>query len=126
MTIEDLIFSACHEDWPASLRLKTPNAQLLIARDYVNSVCKVDISTVDDTKRDETLARLILRTYARNISTLAKKSSMLKDIRTNIEALAENTFDNYVSALKKLFVIQDIGAWCRASARDKTIGERIE
>ena len=36
---------------------------------------------------------------------------MLKDIRSKIETLAENTFDSYVEALKKLFVIQDIDAW---------------
>ena len=114
MTIEELIFAACRGGWPASLRPTTVNAQLLIARNYIESVCKVDISTVDNINRDENLARLILRTYARNISTLAKKTSMLKDIRANIESLAENTFDSYVDALKRLFVIQDINPWSPA------------
>lgn len=111
MTIENLIFSACRGGWPASLKLKTPEAQLLIAKDYVNSLCEVDISTVDDINRDATLARLILRSYARNISTLATKSTMIKDVRSNFETLAENTFNSYVTAFKKLFVIQDIEAW---------------
>lgn len=114
MTLENLIFAACRGGWPASLKPGNAHARLLIARDYVNSMCKVDISTIDNTRRDETLARLILRTYARNISTLAKKSSMLKDIRAHVETLADNTFDNYVDALKKLFVIQDIEAWSPA------------
>ena len=111
MTIENLIFTACRGGWPASLKPANPNAQLLIAKDYVNSICKVELSTVDNTMRDETLARLILRSYARNISTLAKKSSMLKDLRAQVGTLAENTFDSYVVALKKLFVIQDIESW---------------
>ena len=111
MTIEDLIFVACRGGWPASLKPKTAEAQLLIARDYVNSICEVDISTVDNTERDESLARLILRTYARNISTLATKSTMIKDVRSNVETLAENTFNSYVNAFKKLFVIKDIEAW---------------
>ena len=111
MTIENLIFAACRGGWPASLKPANPNAQLLIAKDYVNSICKVELSTVDNTMRDETLARLILRSYARNISTLAKKSSMLKDLRAQVGTLAENTFDSYVVALKKLFVIQDIESW---------------
>ena len=111
MTIENLIFAACRGGWPASLKPANPNAQLLIAKDYVNSICKVELSTVDNTMRDETLARLILRSYARNISTLVKKSSMLKDLRAQLGTLAENTFDSYVVALKKLFVIQDIESW---------------
>ncbi|MGI6572253.1 MAG: ATP-binding protein [Fermentimonas sp.] len=111
MSIEGLIYAACRGGWPASLKPVMENARLLIARDYVNSVCSIEVSTVDNIQRDETLVRLILRTYARNISTLAKKSSMLKDIRSKIETLAENTFDSYVEALKKLFVIQDIDAW---------------
>ena len=126
MTIENLIFAACRGGWPASLKPGNAHARLLIVRDYVNSMCKVDISTVDNTRRDETLARLILRTYARNISTLAKKSSMLKDIRAHVETLADNTFDNYVDALKKLFVIQDIEAWSPAIRSATAIRSRLK
>ena len=111
MRIEELIYAACRGGWPASLKPFTENARLLIARDYVDSVCKIEVSTIDNIQRDETLVRLILRTYARNISTLAKKSSMIKDVKSKIETLAENTFDSYVKALKKLFIIQDIDAW---------------
>jgi len=126
MTIENLIFAACRGGWPASLKPGNAHARLLIVRDYVNSMCKVDISTVDNTRRDETLARLILRIYARNISTLAKKSSMLKDIRAHVETLADNTFDNYVDALKKLFVIQDIEAWSPAIRSATAIRSRLK
>lgn len=126
MTIENLIFAACRGGWPASLKPGNSHARLLIARDYVNSICKVDISTVDNTKRDETLARLILRAYARNVSTLAKKSSMMKDIRAHVETLAENTFDSYVDALKKLFVVQDIEAWSPAIRSATAIRSRLK
>ncbi len=114
MTIENLIFAACRGGWPASLKPRKANSRLLIARDYVNSLCKMDISTVDNIIRDETVARLILRSYARNVSTLAKKSSMLNDIRVQTDTLAENTFDSYVNAFRQLFVIQDIEAWSPA------------
>ncbi|HKM31542.1 MAG TPA: AAA family ATPase, partial [Bacteroidales bacterium] len=48
MTLEDLIFAACRGGWPASLKPRKANSRLLIARDYVNSLCKMDISTVDN------------------------------------------------------------------------------
>lgn len=120
LTVENLIFAACRGGWPASLKARTPKAKLMIAQNYVNSVCSEDISRIDDKQRMEKLTRRILYAYARNISTLAKSSSLLKDV-TGEESIecSRTTFDDYVSALEKLFVIQDIDAWCPA-IRSKT------
>ncbi len=114
LSIEELIFAACRGGWPASLRNMSDNAKLLIATDYLNIICEEDISRVDNTQRDATLARLILRSYARNICTLAKKSTMLADITVEREGTSLSTFDSYISALEKLFVIDDIPAWSPA------------
>lgn len=113
MTIEKLIFAACRGGWPATLKLTTDESRLRVAVDYVNSVCKVDISTVDKVNRDANLARLILRAYSRNISTLAKKKNIREDVNANMEC-SERTFDDYVAALSKLYVIEDIQAWSPA------------
>lgn len=111
LTIENLIFAACRGGWPASLDEMSENAKLLIAKDYVNIVCEEDISRVDKKQRNPVLARLIMRSYARNICTLAKKSSMLADVKGEMESTSVLTFDDYVTALEKLFVIDDIDAW---------------
>ena len=74
LSIEQLIFAACRGGWPASLDKMGTKAKLLIAKDYVDEICDKDISRVDKTRRNPTLARLILRSYARNICTLAKKT----------------------------------------------------
>lgn len=120
MTVEDLIFSACRGGWPATMNIKKESARLLVARNYVKTVCFEDISRVDGVQRNELLARMILRSYARNISTLAKKSSLMTDVAASGEvSCSEPTFDDYVSALRKLFVICDVEAWCPA-IRSKT------
>lgn len=111
MTIEQLIFAACRGGWPASLDVKSEKAKLLIAKDYVNIVCDEDISKVDGTKRNPLLARQIMKSYARNLCTLAKKTNMLKDMIAESESITMVTFDDYVAALEKLFVIEDIEAW---------------
>lgn len=113
-SIEELIFAACRGGWPAAHLAKTDSAKLNVARNYIDSLCSMDISTVDGVQRNEELARAILRSYARNISTLAKKSNMLKDVVANFETVAMNTFDSYLNAFQRLFVIQDIPAWCPA------------
>jgi len=120
MEVEDLIFAACRGGWPASLFASTPMAQLLIARNYVRTVCRDDISRIDGKNRDEILASRILRSYARNISTLAKNNTILGDVTASGEvSCSPDTFDDYISALRRLFVIQDIDAWCPA-IRSKT------
>ena len=114
MTVEKLIFAACRGGWPASLDVTSQEAQLLIAQDYVNVICDEDISRVDGVRRQPALARLIMRSYARNICTLVKKSKMLADITVEMEKTSMPTFDDYVSALQRLFVIEDVEAWCPA------------
>lgn len=114
MTVERLIFAACRGGWPASLDVSSPDAQLLIASDYVNAICDDDISRVDGVRRQASLARLVMRSYARNVCTLVKKSKMLADVTAEMERASMPTFDDYVSALQKLFVIEDVEAWCPA------------
>ena len=113
LSVDDLIFAACRGGWPSSLRKRSKAAQLLVAQSYFESLCKEDISNLDGVQRDETATRLLLRSYARNISTLASNRSVLNDINANFE-MSETTFYEYVKALKKLFVIQDVEAWCPA------------
>ena len=121
MSIEDLIFAACRGGWPATLVARSKKSQLLIARNYVRTVCSEDISRIDKKQRNEKLAMRILRSYARNISTLAKKTSMLADVVASGDVECSiDTFSDYVDALERLFVIQDIDAWCPA-IRSKTV-----
>lgn len=120
LSIEQLIFAACRGGWPASLDNMSEKAKLLIAKDYLDVICGEDISRVDKTRRNPALARLILRSYARNVCTLAKKSSMLADVSAEMEGISMPTFDDYLLALEKLFVIDDIEAWSPA-IRSKTV-----
>ena len=121
LSIEQLIFAACRGGWPATLRRKNPEAQLLTARDYISNICESDISTVDGVQRNPTWTGLILRSYARNISTLAKKSNILKDVTANADSMTMPTLDSYLNALEKLFVIEDVEAWCPAIRSATTI-----
>lgn len=116
--IPELIRVACRGGWPVTLQLSQKGA-MLVAKDYLNTVCETDISTVDKRQRNPKIARRILRSYARNISTIAKKKSLYDDTTSADISLSIDTFDDYVGALEKLFVIQDIDAWCPA-IRSKT------
>lgn len=114
MTIEDLIFAACRGGWPASLKASFDKAKLQIAKNYIRTVCDTDVSTIDGIERNEKIAKAILQSYARNISTLAKKSVIYKDVNEHLEGISDTTFDTYLNALQRLFVIQDVDAWSPA------------
>ena len=114
MSIEDLIFAACRGGWPSALRNKTEDTKLIVAREYLRNVCESDISTVDGISRNPILAETIIKSYARNLSTLAKKSIIHKDVMANYENITMPTLDSYINALERLFVIEDVEAWCPA------------
>ena len=113
LSIDELIFAACRGGWPSALFKNSDKSKLLVAQSYFEGLCREDISNIDGKTRDETVTTLLLRSYARNISTTAANTSILRDIRANTD-IGETTFYEYVAALKKLFVIQDIEAWCPA------------
>ena len=113
LSVEELIFAVCRGGWPSSLTAVGDDAKLFVATDYFSNVVEVDISRVDDVERDPALAAQLLRSYARNVSTLATKASIRKDILA-VREVSLPTIDSYLSALRKLFVIKDIEAWCPA------------
>ena len=120
LKMEEIIFAACRGGWPATLNLGDDKSKLLVAKEYVKSVYKNDISRIDGVKRNQKLAHLIMKSYARNISTLAKTTSILADVTASDDVeCTRPTLESYIEALEKLFVIQDIEAWC-PSIRSKT------
>ena len=121
LSVEKLIFAACRGGWPAALRRKSDVAKLMIAKDYLNNICESDISTVDGVQRNPTWTNMILRSYARNVSTLAKKTNIYRDVAANADSMTLQTMDTYLNALEKLFVIEDVEAWCPAIRSATTI-----
>lgn len=111
MKIEDLIFAACRGGWPASLN-KPADVQLLIAQDLVNSIVQDDMTKRNGISPNPALTSAILKSYARNISTLAKHTTILQDVISSANLTASSgTVEKHITALKKLFIIDDLPAW---------------
>ena len=119
LTIDGLAFAICRGGWPYSLSLKTDRSKLYIAMDYLSGICNAEISTVDGIKRDAASTRLLLRSYARNISEPATFASILADLDSRPAVGSAKSLGEYLAALEKLFVIEDVPAWCPA-IRSKT------
>lgn len=118
--IQRLAFLVCRGGWPKALEKKSERAALMQAQEYFEAVVRYDVSRVDNVKRDEELARRLMRSYARNQGSQASAGTILADIKANgEESMGENTIYSYITALKKIFVIEDSSAW-NPNLRSKT------
>ena len=118
MTIDDVIFSICRGGWPGSLNISSKEAQLEIAKDLYRQTCNVDISKIDGVKRNPAVSQAILKSYSRNLCTLAETKTLLADVKANYTVSDVTVFD-YLTALEQLYILDDVEAWS-PSIRSKT------
>lgn len=118
--LEDIAFLICRGGWPISL-VDNREQAIDITRNYYNSLFIFEESENERfrNKKPEIL-KMILRSYARSISTEASMQTILKDVRqSNERTMDERTLTEYVTALKDLFIIDDMQAW-NPNIRSKT------
>lgn len=114
LTYQDLLFAICRGGWPSSLSKSTKKAQLYVAKMYFDSLCEEDIYRVERVEKDTQRSRSFLKSYARNVCTLVKNSTLLSDINLNGVEMSENTLYKYLRGFNKLFIIDEIDSWSPA------------
>jgi len=118
ITIDDIAHCICRGGWPGSLDL-SKNMQLEVPKDLLESIIGRDIDEVDGIIKDKEKLRKIIKSYARNISTLAAHSTIYKDQSYDV-VVNPKTFDTYMNSLKRLYIVEDVLPWSqniRSSAR---------
>lgn len=119
-TIESLAFSICRGGWPKSIQKETEKTALMQAKEYYKAIVNNDISRVDNVKRDPERVRRLMRSYARHQGSQASIGTIKADISTNEpKDVSDETINSYISALRKIFVIEDMPAW-NPNLRSKT------
>ena len=119
LTVNDLFFAICRGGWPASLSKKSNKSKLSVVYSYLDAITYNDMSSIDGVKRSQSKVESILKSYARNVSSPAMDKTILEDINDNFESMSYPTYNSYIEALKKLFVIENIGVWS-PNVRSKT------
>lgn len=117
LTVPMIAKIICRGGWPEAVAKSTMSPQ--IARNYVDAVINADIQRVDGVDRSPHRVRQLLRSYARNISTMAAQRTILADVQANDKLFSDNTMYNYTNALRRIFLIEDIPAW-KPSLRSKS------
>jgi len=98
--------------WPASVGKPAARAAR-IARAYVDEVCSDDMSRVDGVARDPQKVRRLLHSLARNAEQATASKTMIGDMTAARDEarLAPDTVTDYLSALKRIFLVEEIGPW---------------
>jgi predicted AAA+ superfamily ATPase len=119
LSIEKLAFVINRGGWPAAARETDEKIAFAIASDYLEAVANEDISKADGIDKSPDRVKMLIRSLSRNISGEARTSTILSDLKANDESLSHVTIDQYIDALKAIFVIEDLPAWS-AKLRSRT------
>ena len=116
ISLKDIAFYVCRGGWPIAVKAKN-DAAIRVTNNYYNGLFTVEDESDEFTEflknKNIDLLKLILKSFARNISTQAKTSGMISDIIASGErsSLDEVTFLSYKKTLEDLYIIYDMPAW---------------
>ena len=119
-TLDDVAFLLCRGGWPISV-LAPKDIAIEITKNYWNGLFAFEDQENERfrNKKPEVL-KMIIRSYARHISTEAAISTIIADVRqSNERTMDTKTFNDYLEALKDLYILEDMRAW-NPNIRSKT------
>jgi predicted AAA+ superfamily ATPase len=115
--LRELIEETIRGGWPANLSVERACLQE-IPLQYIETLTTVDLSS-GDKRRDPARIRTLLRSLARNTATVVSNATIRSDLQAGNEDLSPNTITEYISALLRLKVIEEIPGW-NPGIRSKT------
>ena len=124
ITLQDLANFIIRGGWPSNIN--TPEDKIgIIPKSYIDAVLDKDIH--DDKKRDKGKMIMLLKSLARNESTIANKNTLLKDISeiANEKEIIESriTIDDYLDVLNRLHIVENQDAYSENYRSSKRLGK---
>jgi hypothetical protein len=100
--------------WPEVINVNI-NGAMKIARSYIDAVLDKDIIQIDGIKRDKQKMEMLLKSLARNESTISSNKLLMKDIDVNVTLdevnISRNTVSDYLDVLNRLHLIENQNAY---------------
>lgn len=110
ISVRDLARLVVRGGWPAQQGSDVGDAAQA-ARDYLTQIRNVDVSQVGGVRRNPIKVGRLLSSLARNVATEASDSTLARDASGPNEEMSRNTVSDYLDALKRLMIIEDLPAW---------------
>ena len=109
LDVPGIVEAACRGGWPQLIDTPMSEARRF-TRDYLNDICRVDVSAVDGIRRSPTGVMRLMRSLARNIATTAGGRKLAAETEGETP-LNRTTAKIYLEVLSRLFVVEDLPAW---------------
>ena len=112
--------------WPGLIG-STPSDALRALDGYLQATAEVDLRRLDGPRFDAERVLRTLRSLARNTATMINVQGIARDVEADGDELDRKTVRAYLSALRRIYVLDDLPAWSptlRAAARARTSPKR--
>ena len=104
--LSHLLYLISRGGWPEVIG-KEESVSMELTKNYIESVLDFDITNIDGVKRDKNRMRMILRSLARNESTIVNNKTIYKDVNEIQNESSENTILDYIDVLEKLNLLEN-------------------
>lgn len=111
LSLNDVILAICVGGWPKSINIYDVEGKLLIPKELYRQTYSVDMPSISGINMNTRISRALIRSYSRNICTLASDRTIYGDISSNF-TISNVTFYQYEKALEDLYIVDNIDAWC--------------
>ncbi len=122
--LEELANFIIRGGWPSNI--KVPNDKIgIVPKSYIDAIVEKDIN--DDKKRDRNKMMMLLRSLARNETTVVNNNTLIKDISeiaTGNDAIESRiTIDDYLDVLNRLNIIENQPAYSENYRSPNRVGK---
>ena len=124
VTLEQLANLIIRGGWPSNINVDEDKNNI-IPKSYIDAILDKDMN--DDRNRDKNKMMMLLKSLARNESTIASNSTLMKDINepeSNEERIESRiTIDDYLNVLNRLHIIENQNAYSENYRSPDRIGK---
>ena len=124
VTLEQLANLIIRGGWPSNINVDDDKNNI-IPKSYIDAILDKDMN--DDRNRDKNKMMMLLKSLARNESTIASNSTLMKDINEpeNNEERIESriTIDDYLNVLNRLHILENQNAYSENYRSPDRIGK---
>ena len=128
VTLEDLAYLIIRGGWPANMNINKEDSGI-IPKAYINSIFTSDMNEGENKRRDKDKMKMLLRSLARNESSIANNKTILNDISLNeTDDILSNrrTVTEYLDILNRLYLIENQEPYVENYRSSERIGKSVK
>ena len=115
--------------WPNAIDMPIEGA-IKITKSYIEAVLDKDIIEIDGVHRSKQKMEMLLRSLARNESTVSSNKVLMKDVDDNVTeedlTISRNTITNYLDVLERLHLIENQNSFTYKIRSRSNVGKNVK